>query len=668
MSKYINRKNFVQKFTTRSLQRKMMMLFSIMLVIPILLVGYFSYSSANKQLELKMQDATHSSVDLVTNTITEYVSAAMRNVDLLSQQITSADIDSKSPKTRALIELFMKAHPELEILSVGNEQGAWMKAPDPGKQDFDPRVRDWYKASMKNPGKVTIINPLISVTTGNYTLYISKTLQDGKGAITTSLNLKIMSEQINKTSPGQTGYFYILDGNHKFVTHPVKAPGEDVADYVVKMLVNGKGDLAYTNPDTGMNMQGYYTTEPNTGFIVAGVLPTKEFSDATQPIINTGIIVLAAALIVTMTLMFLIIRSITKPIRSLNRSAQRVSEGYLNERIHINRADEIGQLAENYNLMVGSLRSIVSDISDTSGLLASSSQELTATTEENSVATSYVAGLVQESKVGAESQTAAMTETSRAMEEMSSGIQKIAEAAASIVDSSADTEAEVLSGSLKIEQVSQQMEAIRTSTHRSSELIGQLNGLNSEVSEMSSAISAIAVQTNLLSLNAGIEAARAGEHGRGFAVVATEVRKLADQSKDTAGNIQETLLQMTKLIDQTYEAIRHTVAADVELGIQVTSEAKEAFISIEHSTAKINSQLHDISAITEQMSAGAQEVAASVHEISGISRSTTEAFQGVTAATAQQLASMEEISASSTELSRMAGDLQQKIERFKLED
>jgi methyl-accepting chemotaxis protein len=279
-----------------------------------------------------------------------------------------------------------------------------------------------------------------------------------------------------------------------------------------------------------------------------------------------------------------------------------------------------------------------------------------------------VAELVQDSSEGAQTQTSAMAETSRAMEEMSSGIQKIAEAATSIVDSSADTEADVRSGSRKMEQVSQQMDAIRTSTHHSSQLIGQLNGLNDEVSAMSSAISAIAVQTNLLSLNAGIEAARAGEQGRGFAVVASEVRKLADQSKNTAGDIQDTLQQMTRLIDETYEAIRHTVAADVELGIQVTAEAKESFTSIEQSTAKINSQLHDISAITEQMSAGAQEVAASVHEISSISRSTSDAFQSVTAATEEQLASMEEISASSTELSRMAGDLQLKIERFKLED
>lgn len=150
--------------------------------------------------------------------------------------------------------------------------------------------------------------------------------------------------------------------------------------------------------------------------------------------------------------------------------------------------------------------------------------------------------------------------------------------------------------------------------------------------------------------------------------MATEVRKLADQSKTTAGNIQDTIEQMTVLIDQTYETIHTRVSADVDLGIQVTEEAKAAFANIEQSAAKINGQIHDISAVTEQMSAGAEEVAASAVEISNIARNTSDAFQSVTAATEEQLASMDEITASSGELSKMASALQVKIERFKLED
>ncbi|GGF63544.1 methyl-accepting chemotaxis protein [Paenibacillus albidus] len=665
MNKTIRR--ISQALSSRSLQRKMMLIFSIMLIIPMLAVSYFSYDSSKDQLELKMQETTRSSVNLLQVTVNEIVSASVRNVKQLSQQITSADVDAKSPAARKLIDLFMKEHPELEILTIGNNNGTWMKSPDPGHQDYDPRTREWYKASLSTPGEISIVNPFKSVTTGNFNLTLSHTFTDGKGAINISLSLKKMGELINSIKVGEEGYLFVMDQAHKYVAHPTKIAGDEVNEQILQKVVGRSGNISFIDPETQLLMKGYYTTDEISGFIIVGVLSTDEISDASMDILKTGILVIVITLIISLIFLYFAVRSITKPILQLNHSARRVSEGYLNEHIELKRTDEIGQLAENYNEMVHSLRGIVVDISDTSGLLAASSQQLTATTEENAKAVTYVTELVQESSDGVETQTAAMSETSRAMEEMSGGIQKITEAAASIVDSSADTRKDVENGNRKVELVSRQMDAIKQSTAHSSELIGQLNGLNSRVSEMSTAISNIAVQTNLLSLNAGIEAARAGEHGRGFAVVASEVRKLADQSKTTAGSIQEVIEQMTGLINQTYEAIHHTVSADVELGIHVTDEAKEAFANIEHSTARINGQIHDISAITQQMSAGAEEVTASVLEISNISRSTSDAFQNVTAATEQQLASMEEISTSTTELSKMAMDLQHKIERFKLD-
>lgn len=119
---YTNIRKIIRKLTSRSLQRRMMLIFTIMLVIPVLLVSYFSYSSASKQLELKMQESTQASVNLLKTTINETVNAAMKNVQQLSQQLTSADIDAQTPEARELIELFMKEHPELEILTVGNEK------------------------------------------------------------------------------------------------------------------------------------------------------------------------------------------------------------------------------------------------------------------------------------------------------------------------------------------------------------------------------------------------------------------------------------------------------------------------------------------------------------------------------------------------------------------
>ncbi|MFD1904675.1 methyl-accepting chemotaxis protein [Paenibacillus rhizoplanae] len=211
------------------------------------------------------------------------------------------------------------------------------------------------------------------------------------------------------------------------------------------------------------------------------------------------------------------------------------------------------------------------------------------------------------------------------------------------------------------------MKTIRESVQQSGTLIAELNGLSARVAETSTAISAIAKQTNLLSLNAGIEAARAGEHGRGFAVVAGEVRKLSEATNSSAGQIQETISEMVGLIASAYDVMKHKVAEDVEQGMALTLEASEAFQQIEQSTRQVGEQIHEVSAITEQMSASSSEVAASVQEMATIARAALDSFQSVTAATEEQLASMEEITSSSAALSGMAADMQGQVERFHFE-
>lgn len=651
----------------RSLRNRMLLIFAVMLIIPNLVVSFFSYNSASGQLRAKMDESTESSVNLMNDTLDQIVEAEIRNVEQLVMQIDSAQVDAKSPEARSLMDLFMEKHPELENFTVGNQNGAWMKAPDPGKQDFDPRERDWYKAAMKTPEETVIIDPFVSSSTGNYNLYISRVLQDQQGAITVSLNLAKVNEMVKTIRLGNKGFIYILDRNNKFVSHPTNAVGDETSgDHIDKIQSTESGFLEYVNPNTGLPQSVFYTTNEFTGFKVVGVLELQEFSDASMPIFRTSLIVMGISLVVAGIVLYFVIRGITRPIERLNHSAKRVSEGYLNEDVIINRKDEIGQLAENYNGMLASLRTMVQDMAETASQLAASSEELTAGTEQNTKAVEYVVELVQEASGDAENQAAASAESAKTMEEMSMGIRKIAEASGTIVESSSQTVKDVLGGSEKVTQVGLQMEEIRRSTRESAELMQQMNDLSTQVAGMSSAISDIAAQTNLLALNAAIEAARAGEEGRGFSVVAGEVRKLAAQSRKTAEMIQEHIGEMTELTGKAYEAMNRDVNASVERGISVTGEAQTAFREIERSTQRISEQIHEVSAITEQMSASADEVTRSVEQIAATSAKSLESFQGVTAATEQQLASMEEIASASEGLARMATDVHTQIDRFKL--
>lgn len=652
----------------RTLRNRMLLIFAVMLIVPCVLITYFSFTSASGQLHAKMEESTKSNVELVNGLVTNMVEAEIRNVEELADQIESAQIDTRSPEVQKLIALHIEKHPELETLTLGNNNGAWMKAPSSDETDYDPRERDWYKTAMESPEETVIIDPFVSASTGNFNLYISRALKDGSGALTVSLDLAKLNESVKSIKLGQQGYIYIIDRNSKFVSHPSRAVGEEaMGDSLIRVQNEESGFQEYVNPTNGDQQSSFFTTNALTGFKIIGVLNVQEFSDASMPILWTALIVLGVALTIAGVLLFFVIRSITRPIEQLNRSAQRVSEGYLNvEDVAVNRKDEIGQLAANYNGMLFSLRTMVKEMSETAGQLAASSEELTAGTAQNSKAVEYVVELVQEAADNAESQAAVSAESARTMEDMSKGIHRIAEASGTIVESSSQTVADVQQGSEKVTEVSTQMEEIRRSTQTSAELMRQMNELSNEVANMSSAISDIAVQTNLLSLNAAIEAARAGEEGRGFAVVAGEVRKLAEQSRSTAEMIQQRIGQMTELTGRAYEVMDQEVNVNVERGISVTDAAQIAFRDIERSTQKISEQIHEVSAITEQMSASADEVARSVEHIATTSSKSLESFQGVTAATEEQLASMEEISSASEGLSRMATDVHTQIDRFKL--
>lgn len=515
----------------------------------------------------------------------------------------------------------MKQHPELEVLTLGNNNGAWMKAPDPGKQDYDPRTRDWYKALLKSPGQVLVSDPLVSSTTKNVIVIVRITLPDGNGAIGVNLSLSKIAEMVNDVKFGSEGYAYVLDRTNKYLAHPTKKAGDQAVGVQYETMQNNKsGTVSYTVD--GKTRKTFFTTNASTGWKIVTVLMTEEYGIAARPIPLQTAIVLVAATLLAMLILAFVINRITRPTEQLSASAIRVRDGKLDEKVVTNRADEIGLLAHNYNAMVESLRGIVKDMSVTSGQLAAASEQMAAGTEENAKAIEHVNELVQESARAAESQAGAIDESARTMEEMAAGIVKIAESANAIVDSSDKTAEDVEAGSEKVELVTEQMGAIRRSVEESVGIIEKLYGLSSQVSEMNTAIGDIAGQTNLLSLNAAIEAARAGEQGRGFAVVAGEVRKLADQSKQTAERIEAVILQMADLIRSAAEAMKTKVTADVERGIEVTAEERKAFENIQVSTRLIVNQIHDISSITEQMSASSEEVAASVQEMSHVAQGT----------------------------------------------
>ncbi len=153
-------------FKIKRLRTRLMIIVSLMVIIPNVFVALFSVNSAKTELQDKMEETTKSSVTLLDNLVDSMIQMQVSNVKMLAGQITSEDISVNSIKVRKLINDYKSQHPEVELVSVGNDRGAWMKAPDPGKQnDYDPRTREWYKLAKQYPNQAMVADSSISYTT-----------------------------------------------------------------------------------------------------------------------------------------------------------------------------------------------------------------------------------------------------------------------------------------------------------------------------------------------------------------------------------------------------------------------------------------------------------------------------------------------------------------------
>ncbi len=379
-------------------------------------------------------------------------------------------------------------------------------------------------------------------------------------------------------------------------------------------------------------------------------------------LLYTGI-VSAIALVLIIAIQYSLLRRLLSPIRQMHQAISQVSSGNLNVMLKAGSKDEMGELASKCNEMFQHLREIIAGVQESADKAVVSANGLAVSVEQNSQALNQISLTMQEVASGASFQEQSANEASRAMEEMTIGIQRIAETSARMADSSSEMAEQALNGNESVQKVIRQMDSIRTSVSRSASVVTALDGRSQEIVQIVDVITGIAAQTNLLALNAAIEAARAGEQGRGFAVVADEVRKLAEQSQSSASQIASLIEEIREETTQAVQAM-NSGTVEVERGMKIATETGETFHEILAATQRVAQQIEDVSAVAEQLSAGSEEVAASVTESSRIAQASAEGTRGVAASSVQQMSSMKAIAANTEQLTEMAEELKRLIRKF----
>ncbi|MGN7470405.1 methyl-accepting chemotaxis protein [Brevibacillus sp. SAFN-007a] len=372
-----------------------------------------------------------------------------------------------------------------------------------------------------------------------------------------------------------------------------------------------------------------------------------------------------ASIVLACALGFLISRLISDPLRVVASRMADLAQGNLAVApVAYLAKDEVGRLGVAFNELVVNFRSLIEQVKVAGEEVAASSEQLSASVAQTVRATEQAIGSVEQIAASAEVQTQRMRESVRVMEEMSIAIQRIADTSGAVSEASAVAADDAQQGNSRIQQAVAQIDSLAQGVNHAADLVQQLGVRSEAIGQIVDVITGIASQTNLLALNAAIEAARAGEQGRGFAVVADEVRKLAEQSEESAREIarligeiqQETAQVVSVMLAGTEEAKR---------GAAAVQEAGETFQRIVVSSRDVAGQIQEVSAATEQMSASVQQVASAMDEMNRLSEESAVHTQSVSAGAEEQLAAMQEIARSSNNLNELSHELQESISQFK---
>lgn len=377
-------------------------------------------------------------------------------------------------------------------------------------------------------------------------------------------------------------------------------------------------------------------------------------------------LILAVGGLLILLLAFIVYRSIIKPLNSLTHSARQLENGDLRTEImHTENKTEIGLLMSAFSGAVLTLRQIIQQVEETSQGVAAASKELANAATETGKGANQVASTVEELAKSSQEQTGQALQMTTAIDNMMAAVEYIKESyeqARNYTDKANDL---AESGQKDVDRAIAQMETIKMAAYEMGDKVGGLEESSQKISEIVDIISSIAQQTNLLALNAAIEAARAGEHGRGFAVVAEEVRKLAEESSQSAQQIDGLIVTIQTGI-KTAMVSMEKGAAEVNMGTDTIATTGKVFVDISDAIKKIADAIKNVGKAAGEINTGSWEVKQLIHSSLEVFESTAAYTEEVSATAEEQAASMEQMVVSTSNLSGMADGLQKAVEKFKL--
>ena len=463
--------------------------------------------------------------------------------------------------------------------------------------------------------------------------------------------IKTVTAQVREAGERTSHYYAVLD--QLADTQAIRAQLEAVLELrpsytqaqerIVRLLADGhREDARGLLFSELMPLQNRYLEGLNQLTTLELRQTEQEASDAWRVARQSAILLVGlftASLLIGTLIGLVIRRSILVPIQRAVEVSNQVAAGNLSVQFDAARRDEFGTLLAALQNMCASLSRTVAGVRTSSSEVSGSATQLAST----------AARAMQASERQSESAAA----TAAGVQEVTASISSVAQNAEQVREQSRTSLQRTQAGNESLSRVRDDIHRVEAYVQQMAKAVSQFVTNAKTIATMSDQVKGIAEQTNLLALNAAIEAARAGEQGRGFAVVADEVRKLAERSAQSAGEIQG--------VTQTLDRQANEVEVVIREGVQALHNSVERVDSV----AELLSQA---AGAVESASRGVEDISNSMREQTAAIGSIANNVENIALMTEQNHASVRETAASAVDLEQLASRLSEAVARFKLSD
>lgn len=687
-SEVFNNLKGIKKVNYKGLSVKLVTTFVILIIVPIIIIGYISINTSSKSLIEKAKESLSNSSSQTENyyeSMLEQIERGYATQVKFGYGVTDffetkeymdakVEMEIKNTSERSIVNLVSTFPNTFSSAILIKDNGEVLATPTKLYQEMNLNTTKWYIDSTKNGKNVWIEDHsegLPKEYDSDYILsYLSPYSLKTGGLLVLDIKASAFANLLSSVHVGNKSVSYIITPSNKVINQK----GElDInvsveKNNVLRDAVNyakSNDKFVYTQNTNGINYIAAFSKSKVTGWIFVTAIPENEVTSITKSIKNQiimlGIICALIAVLIGIWVSF----TMTIPMKKLVVVMEQAAHGDLSANLLLKRSDEIGILTTSFNSMLGQIRDLVSQSKGLSNKVSKSSEDIAKISSKTNRITSEVVTTIQEIANGASNQADEIQKSLNAIFKFAEEIGKVVKSVEMMRSVSEEVRKITNSGIKTAVILNNKASETNKITTNVVDNIGHLHSYVQNINKVTKLLKTMSEQTKLLSLNASIESARAGEAGRGFSVVADEIRKLADQSSESTKEIDNIVHQILAQTQTSTELVLNAqkVISEQYAAVEDTSSM---FEKIKDATNILNENMERISSQVNVMDTNKTQVILNIESSSSVSQETAAATEEVSASTQEQLVVIQELDDMTKQLEELSKNLNCELNKFNL--